>query len=60
MRGPLSGEMIEDANIVNYELPLFGYHAGLNLPSVATVKGSRSMSEVDEGIYRLQVHVNQI
>jgi len=52
--------MIEDANIVNYELPLFGYHAGLNLPSVATVKGSRSMSEVDEGIYRLQVHVNQI
>ena len=59
MRGTLSGEAIEDANIVDHESPIFGYHAGLNLSSVTSVKGPTSVAEVDEGIYRLQVHVYQ-
>lgn len=52
VRGTLGRKLIEDANIVDHELPVFGYHADLNLPGVASVKGSTSRAEVDEGLYR--------
>jgi len=59
MRGVVGGGSIKQANIIDDKSPIFGYHAGLNLPSVTSVKGSTSMAEVDEGIYWLQVHIYQ-
>jgi len=59
MRGTLGRKPIEDANIVDHELPVFGYHAGSNFPSVAPVKGPASMAEIIEGLYRLQGHIYQ-
>jgi len=59
MSGTLGRKPIEDANIVDHELPVFGYHAGSNFPSVASVKSLTSMAEVIDGLYRLQGHMYQ-
>ncbi len=42
MRGTLGRKPIENANIVDHELPVFGYHAGSSFPSVASVKSPTS------------------